>query len=173
MADGECSVSLDIAAYLGHAASRDLLGVKAPQPFGLASMKHGGDRHWRRAMQAIGHEPIAKTACSIAEMALAEYSKNPDSVAEVDSQAKLAVESLSSWRNAPIAPETRTAIDRNAIRFSLNVNVGGVLLDHARRPREGGDPAALKEALWIPAFAGMTGWGAGMTRRLIGLLSTW
>ena len=131
MADGESSLSLDIAAYLGHTSSRDLLGVKAPLPFGLVSMKHGGDRQWRRAMQAIGHEPVAKAACSIAEMALAAYSKNPDSVAEVESQAKLAVESLSSWRNAPISPETRTAVERNAIRFSLNVNVGGMLRDHS------------------------------------------
>lgn len=131
MADGESSVSLDIAAYLGHAASRDLLGVKAPQPFGLASMKHGGDRHWRRAMRAIGHEPVAIAACSIAEMALTEYSKNPDSVAEVESQARMAVESLIAWRNAPISPEARAAVERNAIRFSLNVNVGGLLRDHS------------------------------------------
>lgn len=131
MADGESSVSLDIAAYLGHAASRDLLGVKAPQPFELASMKHGGDRQWRRAMRAIGHEPVAKAACSIAKMALTEYSKNPDSVAEVESQAGMAVESLIAWRNSPNSPESLKAIERNAIGFSLNVNVGGVLRDHS------------------------------------------
>ncbi len=131
MADGESSVRLEIAAYLGHAAARDLLGGKAPQPFALASMKLGGDRNWRKAMRAIGHEPVAKAACSIAEMALAEYSKNPDSVSEVESQARMAVESLIAWRNGPIAPETRTAVERNAIRFSLNVNVGGELRDHS------------------------------------------
>ncbi|MBI1325248.1 hypothetical protein GC170_18950 [bacterium] len=124
-------MSLEIAAYLGHSASRNLLGTKAPEPFELASMKHGGDRHWRMALRAIGHEPVAKAACSIAEIALTEYSKNPDSVSEVDSQARMAVESLIAWRNAPISLETRAAVERNAIRFALNVNVGGVLRDHS------------------------------------------
>jgi hypothetical protein len=120
-----------LAAYLGCVPSSEQPGTQLVQPFRLASMIRGGDRHWRTAMKMIGHEPLGMAACAVAELALAEYSKSPDAGPEVASQAILAVESLVEWQNAPDSPIGRSSVERKSIGFSVSVNVGEHLYEHS------------------------------------------
>lgn len=120
-----------ISSYLGLESSRASLGPLAPKPFGLASMIRGGDRHWRDAMNHLGHEPVAVAACGLAELALATYSIAPDSSFEFHTSAIAAVDSLTEWKMAPGSSAALKTVERNAIGFSVNVSVGERLYDQA------------------------------------------
>jgi hypothetical protein len=82
-------------------------------------------------MHTLGHEPLAMASCALAEMALSEYAKSPDSVSEVESEAILAVKSLAEWKQDPNSALARTAVERNAIGFSVHANVGERLFELA------------------------------------------
>ncbi len=122
---------VEIASFLGLAPRLDSPGKRQSRQFGLSSMTRGGDRTWRAAMHSLGHEPLAMAACTLAEMAISEYAKAPDSGSEFESEAILAVKSLSDWKHDPNSAIARTAIERNAIGFAVHVNVGERLFDLA------------------------------------------
>lgn len=118
-----------VAAYLGYPPARELLGSESPTVFSLESMRRGGDRCWREAMRAMGHEPVAAAACAIAELALAAYLDKPDSASEVAALAGEAVAALRNWSGDPQSDTLRADVREKAGNFCLAVDVGGRLAE--------------------------------------------
>ncbi len=121
------AIDSPLAAYLGHLPAQELLGAKSPKKFSLQSMVRGGDRAWRNAMLAVGHEAAAVAACSVAELGLDAYLTAPDAPAEVEALAQDAVAALRSWRMEPRSQERMAEVSEKGKKFSLAVNVGGRL----------------------------------------------
>ncbi len=119
--------ALSLAAYLGHLHAQEVLGAKSPKKFSLQSMVHGGDRAWRAAMLAVGHEAAAVAACAVAELGLEAYLTAPDAPSEVEALARDVVAALRSWRMEPRSQDRLAEVSENGKRFCLAVNVGGRL----------------------------------------------
>ncbi|HLJ91618.1 MAG TPA: hypothetical protein VKU02_00360, partial [Gemmataceae bacterium] len=116
---------LALAAYLGHQPARRLLGPASPPMGTLQSMRLGGDRPWRKAIRALGHEPAAVAACAIAELALRAYLAAPDAPLEVEALARDAVGALQSWRRDTRSELRRAEVAERGAGFCLAVDVGG------------------------------------------------
>ena len=116
---------MEIAAYLGHEPSREILGADAPTLFSFDALQRGGDRSWRRVMQTLGHYPVAVCACAIATLAWDAYQQAQDADAEVAALAKPLVDALQKWQQEPHSVETIEQIRRTGTEFCLTVNVGG------------------------------------------------
>jgi hypothetical protein len=116
-----------LAAYLGYPPAKVFLGHESPPAFSLESMTRGGDRRWRVTMRELGHESAAVAACAIAELALAAYLTEPDSIAEVGDLAQEAVAALRRWRSEPQSATRRAEVEEKGCRFCLAVQVGGRL----------------------------------------------
>src|SRR5262249_15607785 len=116
-----------LAAYLGHRPARGLLGAASPPIGSFQSMQLGGDRHWRNAMRALGHEPAAVARCAIAELALAAYLTAPDAPPEVEALAREAVGALQLWKRDTASEVRRADVAERGGDFSLAVDVGGRL----------------------------------------------
>ncbi len=118
-----------VAAYLGHRPAQELLGPASPPTFSLQSMRLGGDRAWRQAMRALGHEPAAVAACAVAELALNAYLTEPDAPAEVEALAREAVAALREWRSERQSERRLADVAEKAGNFCLAVGVGGRLCE--------------------------------------------
>lgn len=114
-----------IAAYLGYQPARERLGIDAPPPFSLEAMRRGGDRNWRRAMQTLGHQAAAASACAVAELALTAYQALPEALPEVETLATGLVDALRNWQRAPERTRSRMEVTQKGKDFCLAVDVGG------------------------------------------------
>jgi hypothetical protein len=123
-----------LAAYLGHRPAKELLGSASPKAFSLQSMRHGGDRAWRNAMRALGHESAAVAACAVAELALNAYLNAPDAPLEVEALAREAVAALHGWRKERQSERRLADVAEKGRNSCLAVDVGGRLGD-ASGPR--------------------------------------
>lgn len=120
--------SLHLAAYLGHAPSRETLGEAALPRFTLQSMVKGGDKLWRLAMKMVGHDAVAAAACTVAEQAYRAYQIAPDAPDDVERMARDAVDAIREWQPQS-SNESLIRLRSVVENFCLSVNVGGAARD--------------------------------------------